>query len=94
MSLSGKALGFRLLIGNTIALFLIFTVLGTANEMTYNVNLPQQINGTPEYNPESAQISGWRPPTTGISVLDWLLVFYFTMSYALALWLLFNPISG
>lgn len=87
---SGKVLGVKILIANTAALFLILTVMSSAN-LSYTVGIPSSVNGTPQYDPNTAKID-WQAPTTG-TMLDWLLVFYFSISYALALWLIFNPFS-
>lgn len=93
MSLSGKALGYKILVANTISLFLFLFAFSSAN-LQYSADIPQELNNTPKYNPSSYSVSGWNPPTTGISAIDWLLAFYYIFSYGVAIWLIANPFSG
>lgn len=90
---SGKVLGYKLLVGNTIALFL-FLVAFSGSSIEYGAELPEGLNGSPQYDPGSFEVSGWSPPTTGVQEIDWLLAFYFTFSYAVAVWLITNPFGG
>lgn len=88
-----KALGYKILVANTISLFLFFTIFSAAN-LEYSAQIPGNINNVPEYNPKSFEIKNWKPPTTGVQEIDWLLAFYFIFSYAVAVWLIANPLGN
>lgn len=89
---SAKALGYKIIVANTISLFLFLFAFSSPN-VAYTANTPEEINGTPKYNPSSFSVTGWSPPSTGISAIDWLLAFYYLFSYGVAIWLIANPFS-
>lgn len=93
MSLSGKALGVKIIIGNTIALMLYAFFIASSNYPSISFSAPESINGSPVYNPETYQVN-YEAPKTSISIIDLMLAFYFVMSYGVAVWLIVNPFSG
>ncbi len=93
MSLSGKALGVKIIIANTIALIILAYMWSGQTNPQVAFQTPESLNGSPSYNPSSFNVQ-YQTPNVGIALIDALIAFYFVFSYAVAVWLVVNPFSG